>query len=147
MNADEKQRVMRHAGFRKGSKAEKVALDLLDGKPHSRMDLASRFDVSDSTVNRAASMLEAEGIEFLRLAKGREVVLQMIEKDDPAADGTARRTERVASAIVSGGKGGRRFVRVSPDEYRFESEDGETTEIRFEDDRLVIRHAGAVEFE
>lgn len=67
--------------FRKGSKARVVAEMLLDGKAHSRQDLATKADVSATTIPRVIDLLRTKAgvrLETMVGETGRDSVYRVV---------------------------------------------------------------------
>lgn len=64
--------------FRKGSDARKVAEIMLDGKPHSRTEIADKAKTSPTQIPRVRRMIEEAGIPIVASvgADGRSTVYQ-----------------------------------------------------------------------
>ena len=71
--------------FRKGSKAQKAARILMDGRPHSRQELAEKAKVSPTTIPRVIGILKDAGVRLDTTMgdNGRTAVYQM--KGAPSA--------------------------------------------------------------
>jgi biotin operon repressor len=125
--------------FRNGSSARHVAALILDGRPHSRQELAEAANVAATTIPRVVRMLESDGIPVEKSVgdDGRTIIYRT-HHDRPAAihDGKPTTSTVTPKAVTIAGD--TLTVSTTAGDYRVRIHTDGTLSVKIRDREILI---------